>query len=143
MRPDQDYKVAEFMNKDLVEVTQGTTVKNCAGVMAAERVSSAIVTEDNAIVGIVTEKDLTRKIVAKGMDSNKILVKDIMTTDVLTIEPSASLYDAIVKLGNKKIKHLPVVNDNVVVGLITAMDILRIQPALMELMNSPMSKSPA
>ena len=143
MGPEHDYKVSEFMNKDLIEVTPGTTVKNCANVMAAERVSSVIVTENNALVGIVTEKDLARKIVAKGLESDKILVKDIMSTGVLTIEPQTSLYDATLKLTSKKIKHLPVVSDNIVVGLITAMDILRVQPALMELMNSPTSKSQA
>ena len=140
MKPDHDYKVVDFMNKDLVEVTPGTTAKNCAVVMAAEKVSSVMVTENNAILGIITEKDLARKIVAKGVDSDKVLVKDIMTTGVLTIEPEAALYDAILKLNSKKIKHLPVVSDGVVVGLITAMDILKVQPALMELMSAPTSK---
>ncbi|MBI2664309.1 CBS domain-containing protein [Candidatus Woesearchaeota archaeon] len=134
MKPEEYYTVSEFMNKDLVEVTPGTTAKQCAEVMAAERVSSAIITENNAIVGIITEKDFARKVVAKGLDSNKILVKDIMTTDVITVEPNTSLYDAMLKLNGKKIKHLPVVSDNVVVGIITAMDILRVQPSYMELL---------
>ncbi|MCH8318433.1 MAG: CBS domain-containing protein, partial [Bacteroidetes bacterium] len=64
-----------------------------------------------------------------SVDPNKILVKDIMTTNVITINPNTSLYDAMLKLNSKKIKHLPVVSDNVVVGIITAMDILRVQPA--------------
>ena len=134
MKPENDYSVAEFMKKDLVEVTPGTTAKNCAEVMAAEKVSSAIVTENSSIGGIVTEKDLARKIVAKGLDPNKVLVGDIMTSDIITIEPEATLYDAMLMLNQKKIKHLPVVENNVVVGIITAMDILRVQPSLMELL---------
>lgn len=134
MKPEQDYTVAEFMNKDLVEVTPNITAKDCAGVMAAEHVSSAVVIENNAIQGIVTEKDLARKIVAKGLNPSDILVKDIMTRDVITIDPTTSLYDAMVKLNSKKIKHLPVVSENVVTGMITAMDILRVQPSLMEIM---------
>ncbi|MAG15829.1 CBS domain-containing protein [Candidatus Woesearchaeota archaeon] len=141
MKPEQDYTVSEFMNKDLVAVNPRTTAKECAEVMAAEKVSSAVVTENSALAGIVTEKDLARKIVAKGVDANKIMVKDIMTTGVITVEPSTSLYDAMVLLNNKKIKHLPVVSDNAVVGIITAMEILRIQPSYMELLASPTESS--
>ena len=136
MKPEQDYTVAEFMNKDLVEVSLETTAKVCAEVMAAERVSSAVVIENNAIKGIITEKDLARKIVAKGLNANEMLVKDIMTADVITIDPTTTLYDAMLTLNSKKIKHLPVVSNNVVTGIITAMDILRVQPALMEIMAS-------
>ena len=124
------------MNKDLVEVTPGTTAKRCADVMAAEKVSSAVITENNSLAGIVTEKDLARKIVAKGLDTNKVMVKDIMTRDVISIEPSATLYDAMLILNKRKVKHLPVVSGNVVVGIITAMDILRVQPSYMEILAS-------
>ncbi len=136
MKPEQDYTVGEFMTKDVVEATPGTTAKQCAEVMAAEKVSSALVTENNALVGIVTEKDLARKVVAKGLDANKILVKDIMATGLVTVEPETALYDAMLIINKKKIKHLPVVKDNVVMGIITAMEILKIQPAYMELLAS-------
>lgn len=137
MKPEQDYTVGEFMTKDIVEVTPGTTAKQCAEVMAAEKVSSAIVTENNSIAGIVTEKDLARKIVAKGLDPKKILVKDIMATELVTVEPETTLYDAMVLINRKRIKHLPVVKENIVVGIITAMEILKIQPAYMEILASP------
>ena len=137
MKPEEKYLVSEFMNKDVVAVGPTTTAKACAEVMAAERVSSAILTENSSIVGIITEKDLARKIVAKGLDANTALVKDIMTSNVVTIESTTSLYDAMVTFSSKKIKHLPVVDGNIVVGVITAMDILRVQPSFMELMASP------
>ena len=136
MKPEQDYTVAEFMTKDLVEVTPETSAKDCAQVMAAEKVSSALIIENNAILGIITEKDLARKIVAKGLDAGQVLAKDIMTEGVISVDSSTSLYDAMIKMNEKKIKHLPVVDDNVAVGVITAMDILRIQPSLMEIMAS-------
>ncbi len=141
MKPEQDYTVGEFMTKDVVEVTPGTTAKQCAEVMAAEKVSSAIVTENNAISGIVTEKDLARKIVAKGLDANRILVKDIMATELVTVEPETTLYDAILIINRKKIKHLPVVKGNIVLGIITAMEILKVQPAYMELLASQTESS--
>ena len=137
MKPESEYKVGEFMNRDLVQVSPETSVKRCAEVMAAERVSSALVTDKKRVLGIVTEKDLARKIVAKGLDAEEILAKDIMTTDVLTVSSNTSLYDAMVLINKRKIKHLPVVDKNVVVGIITAMEILRIQPSYMEILAAP------
>ncbi len=133
MKPEDSYPVSEFMQKDLVEVTPGTSVKAAAEVMASQRVSSAVVIENSKIQGIVTEKDLARKIVAKGLDPHETMVQDIMTRDLITTTPDTSLYDAMVLLNDKKIKHLPVVDNGIVVGLITAMDILRVQPALMDI----------
>jgi len=136
MKPEQDYTVGDFMTKDLVQVSQETTVKQCAEVMVAERVSSAVVLENNAVTGIITEKDLAKKVVAKGLDANKLLVKDVMSVDLVTVEPETSLYDAMLKLTKNKIKHLPVVRDNVALGIITAMDILRVQPSYMEVLSA-------
>lgn len=141
MKPEQDYTVGEFMTKDVVEVTPGTTAKHCAEVMVAEKVSSAIVTENNSLSGIVTEKDLARKVVAKGLDANRILVKDIMATELVTVEPETTLYDAMLLINKKKIKHLPVVKGNILVGIITAMEILKTQPAYMELLASQTESS--
>ena len=137
MKPESDYIVEEFMNKDIVQVTPDTNVKRCAEVMAAEHVDSAMVTQKKRIVGIVTEKYLARKVVAKGLNAEKITAKDIMTAELVTINPQKSLYEAMVLLNKKKIKHLPVVENNVVVGIITAMDILRVQPSYMEILANP------
>ena len=86
------------------------------------------------------EKDLARKIVAKGLDADKIMAKDIMTTDVVTVSSNTSLYDAMVLINKRKIKHLPVVDNNAVVGIITAMEILRIQPSYMEILANPIKR---
>ncbi len=142
MKPEEDYTVAEFMNKDVVEVTLETPVINCAKVMAAEKVSSAVIMDNNVIVGIITEKDLARKVVAKGIDPKKVKVKDVMTSDLVTVEPEMTLYDAMLLLSKRKIKHIPVVKGNVLVGIITAMDILRVQPSYMELLASKREESP-
>tara|TARA_Y100000031_G_scaffold111053_1_gene122419 strand:+ start:232 stop:651 length:420 start_codon:yes stop_codon:yes gene_type:complete len=137
MKPEQDYKVKEFMKKDVVRVTPETSVRKAAEVMAAEHVSSAVVCENKKLLGIITEKDLARKIVAKGVDADKALAKDIMTTDLTTIEPEKNLYDAMLKLNKKKVTHLPVVKDNEIVGIISSMDILKVQPSYMEILAGP------
>ena len=137
MKPEQEYKVKEFMSKDVVSVTPETSVRKAAEVMAEEHVSSAVVCENKRLVGIITEKDLARKIVAKGVDADKALAKDIMTSELVTIEPEKSLYDAMLKLNKKKVTHLPVVKNNVLVGIISSMDILKVQPSYMEILAGP------
>jgi len=134
MKPEQDYKVKEFMKKDVVKVTPGTTVKKAAEVMAAEHVSSALVCENKKLLGIITEKDLARKIVAKGLDAERMMAKDIMSIDMITIDPDKSLYDAMIKMNNKKVTHIPVVKGKEIVGILTSMDILRVQPSYMEIL---------
>ena len=137
MKPEQEYKVKEFMKKNVLRVTPETSVRKVAEVMAEEHVSSAVVCENNRLLGIITEKDLARKIVAKGLDADKALAKDIMTVDVVTIEPEKSLYDAMIKLNKKKVTHLPVVKNNALIGIISSMDILRVQPSYMEILAGP------
>ena len=137
MKPEQEYKVGEFMKKDLIQVTPETSVRKVAEVMAKKHVSSAVVCTNKKLVGIITEKDLARKIVAKGLNADEALAKDIMTTDLLTIEPETNLYDAMLKLNKKKVTHLPVVSNGKIVGIITSMDILRTQPSYMEILAGP------
>jgi CBS domain-containing protein len=137
MKPETEYKVWDFMKKDVVEVTPETSVRQAAGVMAKKHVSSAVVCENKKLLGIITEKDLARKIVAKGLDADKALAKDIMTTNLVTVEPETSLYDAMLKLNKKKVTHLPVVKGDKIVGILTSMDILRVQPSYMEILAGP------
>ncbi len=70
----------------------------------------------------------------EGLNVEEITAKDIMTTELITVEPNKSLYDAMILLNKKKIKHLPVLENNVLVGIITVMDILRVQPSYMEIL---------
>ena len=71
MKPEQEYKVKEFMKRNVIRVTPETSVRKVAEVMAAEHVSSALICENKKLLGIVTEKDLARKIVAKALMQTK------------------------------------------------------------------------
>ena len=137
MKPEGEYRIVDFMKKDVLQVTPETPVRKVAKLMATKHVSSAVVCENKKLLGIITEKDLARKIVAKGLNADEALAKDIMTTDLLIIEPEASLYDAMLKLNRKKVTHLPVVSNGKIVGIITSMDILRTQPSYMEILAGP------
>ncbi len=123
------------MSGKVVTVPSSATIAECARVMASKKVSSAIVKDKNAIVGIVTENDIARRAVAMGLDTKAAGVRRIMTSRVVTVAPETQIYDALVKLGQMGIKHLPVVKKGKLVGIITAMDILRVQPAYIDILR--------
>jgi signal-transduction protein with cAMP-binding, CBS, and nucleotidyltransferase domain len=137
MEPEKEYKVRDFMTKEVLQVAPSETVRKVAELMAKDHISSALVCENKKLLGIITEKDLARKIVAKGLDPEKVPAKDIMAVGLLTIEPEKSLYDAMLELNKKKITHLPVVSKGIVVGIITSMDILRVQPSYIDILSGP------
>ena len=126
------FKVADFMSPRLVQVTPDTTVRRCAELLAENRVGSAVVNENNALAGIVTEEDFTKKVVAKGLDPNKVLARDIMTKEVLSIDPDSTVYAAILELNSKRVKHLPVISGKKVMGMISAQDLLRVLPSYID-----------
>ncbi len=136
---DEEYTVGEFMNKDLVIVSPMETAMQCAVVMLAKGISSVIVGSKSVMDGIITEKDISRRVVAKGLDPRTVMAREIMSPDVIFVGPETTLYDAITLLNTKKIKHLPVVKDGVPVGMITATDILRVQPTYIDILQRTIS----
>jgi CBS domain-containing protein len=82
--------------------------------------------------GIVTERDMIRKMIAKGKNPPKTLVKTIMTKDVIMVGPETDIEDASEVMITKKIKKLPVLDNDSLIGIVTAMDIVAAQPKLMK-----------
>lgn len=124
--------VADAMTRRPVTVTPNTSIGECAGMMQEERVGSVVIQEDSKFIGIFTERDMTRKIVAKGISPTKE-VKDYMSPGITTISPQTDLHEAMILMRNENIRHLPVVFEGKLLGLITAKDILKLQPDLFEI----------
>lgn len=128
------FKVCDAMTKKPVSVTPDTTLKECAKIMAENHVGALLIHSDNKIQGIITEQDIVRKSMAKGMNPLKVKVSEIMEPNVISVEPEKDIYEALVKMRDLNIRHLPVLNDNEIIGLLTLKDILKIEPALFELL---------
>jgi len=126
-------QVADAMTVNLISVSKDTTLKDCAKVMRDTNIGAVIVKEDGRSVGILTEKDVVRNVVAEGIDANDVTAADYMITKLITIEPGADIYDALIKMRDNKIKRIPVVENEKVLGLLTVKDILKIEPQLFEL----------
>ena len=127
------YQVADAMTMNPVSVRPDIILVDCAKIMKEKRVGAVIVKDNEKSIGILTEKDIVRKVVAAGVDANTEQVQNFMKTKLITINPDADIYDAIIKMRDNSIKHLPVVENNDMVGLLTIKDILKIEPHLFEL----------
>jgi CBS domain-containing protein len=124
--------VKDAMTKRVIVIKPDLTVKEAAKIMTEHRVGSLVVMENDKLAGIITELDIIWKVVAGDLNPNETLVKDIMTKEVITIRSDQTLEDATHLMVEKKIKKLPVMEDDKLVGIITATDLISVQPKLIE-----------
>lgn len=131
---DTNFKVIDAMTKSPVTVSPETTVQECANLMVTNNVGSLLVMENKLLSGIITEQDIVRKTVASNKDPNETHAKNIMAVNISTIEPHVDLFEAITTMAQLDIRHLPVIDEGEFVGFLTSKDILKIEPALFEIM---------
>lgn len=120
--------VCEIMNKDLKSIDCNRSVLDAFKMYRDTKVGSLIVIDQNRLVGIITERDLIEKTIDK--DINKALVKDIMSSNVITISPLDTLEKALKVMKKNKVKKLPVLSSSKLKGIITVTDIAYARPEL-------------
>jgi predicted transcriptional regulator len=112
-------------NKPVVKVRTSSTVADLARLLEARRVGSAVVIDEgNHIAGIVSERDVVRKVVARNVDPTETTVAEIMSTRLVTCPASASLEEAQKLMAFHGIRHLPVVEQGRIAGVISIRDVL-------------------
>jgi CBS domain-containing protein len=116
--------VKEFMTKNVITIDAYKTVFEAAVLMSQNDVGDLVVTDSNAPVGIVTERDFVRRVLAVKKSSDT-KVSEVMTTPLRVIYPEAPLKEAARRMINKRIRRLVVIKDNKLVGIITATDLAR------------------
>lgn len=135
--------VQDAMNKNVKTIRPDSTVKEAAEIMSKNRIGSLVVLSPSGQVkGIVTERDIIDDVVIEGKDSNNVKVDEIMTRDIVTVDPHASLEDAADIMTKNRIKKLPVVEKGSLVGIITASDLVAYEKELIEKVASLISSSP-
>ena len=117
-------KVKDVMTKTVVTVESNKTVTEAAALMAENDVGNLIVMDDNTPIGIVTERDFVRRVLAKEK-SSKTKISEVMSTPLRVIDPDAPLKEAARRMVRKRIRRLAVIKDNKLVGIITATDFAR------------------
>ena len=117
-------KVKDVMTEKVVTVEANKTVSEAATLMAENDVANLIVMDNNMPTGIVTERDFVRRVMAKNKAS-KTKISEIMSTPLRVIDPDAPLKEAARRMVRKRIRRLPVIQDNKLVGIITTTDFAR------------------
>ncbi|NVJ93625.1 MAG: cyclic nucleotide-binding/CBS domain-containing protein [Methylocystaceae bacterium] len=124
-------KVRDLLRRQGPVVCKPTvSIQEAATVMSNEKVSCILVTEDDKIVGIATDKDLRNRVVAKGYDISRPLF-EIMTKDPVCIDAESYLFDAMLLMSQKNIRHLPVLDGGQAAGVITNTNIVQKQSTSM------------
>lgn len=113
--------VKDLMTKNVVTIDANKTVVEAAALMSENDIGDLIVMDDNTPVGIVTERDFVRRVLAEGK-STESKVSEVMTRPLKVIDPDAPIKEAARRMVNKRIRRLPVIKDNKLVGIITAAD---------------------
>jgi CBS domain-containing protein len=106
-------------------VSPDATVLEAIRMMADKGAGALVVLDDERIVGILSERDYARKVILQGKSSKETLVSEIMTSKVFTIHPDQTVEEAMDLMVKHHIRHLPVVENNQVVGVISIMDTTR------------------
>lgn len=121
--------VADIMTKASVTESPSDSLRSAADTMWRQQTGSLVVMDGDALVGIVTERDVM-KAVARGRDVDATPVSEIMTRDVLTIAPTTSLHEAARHMAVRWIRHLPVLDGGRLVGIVSQRDLVGIFAAL-------------
>lgn len=126
--------VRDIMNKDVKTIEPDETIQEAAIRMSKNSIGSLIVIKGSTLQGIITERDIMSKAVAKSLSAAKTKVSEIMTKSVIMIAPEKDVEDAAEVMIENRIKKLPVLKGDKLIGIVTSMDIVIAQPKLMEQM---------
>lgn len=116
--------ILEQKEKGVIQVDSDCTVVAAARMMRDNKVGAVMVVENDSLAGIFTERDLMSRVVAKGLDTKKITVSEVMTSSIATVPPETSVSEAANIMSQNRIRHLPVLKDGKLYGVISTGDIL-------------------
>ncbi|OYT42615.1 MAG: CBS domain-containing protein [Candidatus Aenigmarchaeota archaeon ex4484_224] len=121
--------VRNVMNKRVITCSKDLSLREASKVMVEMNIGSLLVVENEKPIGIITSTDIL-KAISNNLDLDKVKVEQIMSTPVITIDPSEDLEKAVEIMVKNNIKRLAVVEGEKIVGIITASDIIAIEPKL-------------
>jgi CBS domain-containing protein len=114
---------------NVISVAPIQTVLDAANVMNEAGIGGVVVLESGRLVGIFTERDIMRRVVAARRDPSATLVSDVMTTEPMTITADVQIAVCRAMMSTRRIRHFPVMHDNGLVGMVTSGDILAFEVA--------------
>ncbi|MEI9920459.1 MAG: CBS domain-containing protein [Bacteroidota bacterium] len=110
---------------NVFSVTPTTIVYNAIEIMAEKNIGALLITENDRLIGIFSERDYARKIILKGRSSKETTIGELMTKDPVTVTPESSIEDCMELMTTRRFRHLPVMEGSTVVGVISITDVVR------------------
>ena len=111
--------------RDIISISPDASVLDAIKLMADKGIGALVVIDGGDLKGIVTERDYARKVIIKGRASDTTPVADIMTADVITASSQQTVNECMAMMTSKKCRHLPVVDDGELVGMISIGDLVQ------------------
>jgi CBS domain-containing protein len=106
-------------------ISPDATVFEAIQLMDDKNVGALPVVDNSRLIGIISERDYTRKVILKGLSSKDTPVRDIMTREVLTASPSDSIDDCMRVMIEKRVRHLPVLDGTKMIGIVSVRDVMQ------------------
>jgi len=128
-------RVEDVMVKEVIKINEDVTTQEAAELMNKYEIGCLIAVKRGKVSGILTERDLLKRVVAEAKDASKLRVRDVMTSPLVVAEPGMDLGEAVRLMFQMKIKKLPVVEEKRLIGLVSLTDIARFQPQMMGLVK--------
>lgn len=116
-------KVKDLMTKDVITIDVKYNAMDAAKLMKEKKIASLVVTKGNTPFGIVTERDFVRLVCAENLPVKQTKLIDIVSSPLITVEPNASVEEAAKVMAKNKIRRIVVVENDAVVGILTATDL--------------------
>ena len=118
-------QLRDIMIKKVITIERDKTTQDAAKLMAEHSIGSLVIISDDNPVGIVTERDLVRKVCAKDVASSKVHLNDVMSSPVIWAEPDVPIETAVQRMFNNKIRRLPILENGKLVGIVTVSDLAK------------------
>ncbi|MBY6294024.1 CBS domain-containing protein [Nanohaloarchaea archaeon H01] len=131
----EEVQVKEVMTDGVIAIEKDKTVVEAAKLLEEEEIRGLVVVEDGEAVGVIVCRDIAYQVVADGLEPSDTKVKDVMSTDLIVAEETELLDDVAMAMVRNNISRVPVVRDDMLVGILTQSDILRAWPGFAEIIG--------
>jgi CBS domain-containing protein len=134
MEMDTKVTVHDAMTSSVITADPKTTVADAAVLMSRFKIGSIVIKSETGPEGLITESDIIEKVVSKNIMASEINIGQIMTKNLILIDPGSELNQAARLMAKNNIRRLPVVQNGSLVGILTSTDVLMVSPELTELL---------
>ncbi len=110
---------------NIVSITPDTLIYDALIIMAEKHIGALLVLEDGHLAGIFSERDYAREVELKGKTAKTTRIKVVMTTNVITVTPKNTVEECMALMSDKRIRHLPVIEDGRVTGILSIGDLVK------------------